>query len=321
MTTGTVPHVGGPVLAPGGATVFIEGAPAARVGDLAACAGPVDTIAAGEPAVMIQRRPAARRGDRTAHGGVVVGGAATVFIGGAAAGGAARGPGDSQVSAALDGADWHRRDDVARALVASMSLADIRALPPATRHRLRGALQAGYVSDPDAAAMHKLWLAEKEPALNRSLADEADLLAQRKGELARWNAGDQARFKTWFGTTDESYRREVDGRIDRMIEMNRNFDVEQFRQAAPKHADVYAYVYPTDASRTIYIGDHFDTAPARGEDSKAGTIAHEMSHFDTIGSTHDHAYGTADARALAELSPADALQNADNFEYYVEGLD
>ena len=43
-----VPHVGGPVLPPGGLTVLIGGVPAARVGDLAVCVGPPDVIALGD---------------------------------------------------------------------------------------------------------------------------------------------------------------------------------------------------------------------------------------------------------------------------------
>lgn len=82
MVTGTVPHVGGTILPPGEPTVLIEGQPAARVGDMATCTGPPDTIVAGSGTVMIGGMPAARLGDSTAHGGTVVLGAATVMIGG-----------------------------------------------------------------------------------------------------------------------------------------------------------------------------------------------------------------------------------------------
>ncbi len=81
MVTGTVPHVGGPVIGPGEATVLIGGMPAAVVGDSATCAGPPDTIAAGSATVMIGGKPAARLGDSTAHGGSIVVGEFTVMIG------------------------------------------------------------------------------------------------------------------------------------------------------------------------------------------------------------------------------------------------
>jgi uncharacterized Zn-binding protein involved in type VI secretion len=82
MVTGVVPHVGGPVAAPGCPTVLIMGLPAARVTDMAVCAGPPDVIVLGSFTVLIGGMPAARMGDMTAHGGVIVGPCApTVMIG------------------------------------------------------------------------------------------------------------------------------------------------------------------------------------------------------------------------------------------------
>jgi uncharacterized Zn-binding protein involved in type VI secretion len=53
MFSGTVPHVGGPILPPGSATVLIGGVFAARMGDMCTCNGPTDTILKGEPTVLI----------------------------------------------------------------------------------------------------------------------------------------------------------------------------------------------------------------------------------------------------------------------------
>jgi uncharacterized Zn-binding protein involved in type VI secretion len=80
MFDGPKPHVGGPIMPPGAATVLIGGMPAARVGDLCTCAGPPATIAMGSSRVMIGGMPAARMGDATAHGGVITLGAPTVMI-------------------------------------------------------------------------------------------------------------------------------------------------------------------------------------------------------------------------------------------------
>ncbi|MGE5488960.1 MAG: PAAR domain-containing protein [bacterium] len=83
-TPGTppIPHVGGPILPPCCPTVLIGGLPAARVGDMATCVGPPDTIVKGSMTVLIGNMPAARMGDQTAHGGVIVVGYPTVMIGG-----------------------------------------------------------------------------------------------------------------------------------------------------------------------------------------------------------------------------------------------
>ena len=82
MVTGVVPHVGGPILPPCEPTVLIGKMPAARMGDMATCVGPPDTIAKGSATVLIGKKPAARLGDNTAHGGVIVVGQPTVLIGG-----------------------------------------------------------------------------------------------------------------------------------------------------------------------------------------------------------------------------------------------
>lgn len=82
MTTGPIPHVGGPVTGPGAPNVLIGKLPAARVGDMLVCVGPPDCIVKGSSTVMIGGMPAARMGDLTAHGGAILMGDFTVIIGG-----------------------------------------------------------------------------------------------------------------------------------------------------------------------------------------------------------------------------------------------
>ncbi|MDQ6827589.1 MAG: PAAR domain-containing protein [Gemmatimonadota bacterium] len=82
MVTVLVPHVGGPILPPGGIPVLIGGMPAARATDMCVCVGPPDIIALGSMTVLIGGMPAARMGDITAHGGAIILGLPTVLIGG-----------------------------------------------------------------------------------------------------------------------------------------------------------------------------------------------------------------------------------------------
>ncbi len=77
-----IPHVGGPIVGPGAATVLIGNMPAAVVGDTAICVGPPDSIVKGSSTVLICGKPAARMGDTTAHGGSIALGLPTVLIGG-----------------------------------------------------------------------------------------------------------------------------------------------------------------------------------------------------------------------------------------------
>jgi uncharacterized Zn-binding protein involved in type VI secretion len=77
-----IPHVGGPISGPGAPTVLIGNLPAARLGDMAVCVGPPDSIVKGSATVLIAGMPAARIGDTCAHGGSIVLGLPTVLIGG-----------------------------------------------------------------------------------------------------------------------------------------------------------------------------------------------------------------------------------------------
>ncbi|HET8549433.1 MAG TPA: M91 family zinc metallopeptidase [Bryobacteraceae bacterium] len=72
MFDGPKPHVGGPITAPCMPTVLIGGLPAARISDIAICAGPPDVITKGAATVLIGGLPAARMTDITTHGGMIL---------------------------------------------------------------------------------------------------------------------------------------------------------------------------------------------------------------------------------------------------------
>src|SRR5262249_37843775 len=82
-------------------------------------------------------------------------------------------------------------------------------------------------------------------------------------------------------------------------------------------SSAYAYVYPSQHYQ-IYVCNAFWNAPLTGTDSKAGTLIHEMSHFNVVAGTDDHVYGQAGARNLAISNPNAAVDNADSHEYFAE---
>ncbi|KAA0254387.1 MAG: hypothetical protein EDX89_10340 [Acidobacteria bacterium] len=87
--------------------------------------------------------------------------------------------------------------------------------------------------------------------------------------------------------------------------------------------DSYGFVY-ADVQRPgeyhVFLGkDFFADASRHGKDSMSGVIIHEMTHL--LKNTDDHAYGEADAHALVTgPNKAQALENADNYEYFVESF-
>lgn len=82
LSDGPNPHIGFEIIE-GDSTVYIENQAAATQGHALRCNSPsVPTIQTGSTTVFIGGKPAARQNDLTSHGGVIVKGVNTVFIGG-----------------------------------------------------------------------------------------------------------------------------------------------------------------------------------------------------------------------------------------------
>ena len=122
------------------------------------------------------------------------------------------------------------------------------------------------------------------------------------------------RYTTWFGAPDS-------GRFNTVS--NHYNSIRSAFQSAPIVVDCacdepyYAYVYANQPYR-IYVCNAFWSAPATGTDSKAGTLVHEMSHFNVVAATDDHVYGQNGCKNLANSSPNLAVENADSHEYFAE---
>ena len=126
--------------------------------------------------------------------------------------------------------------------------------------------------------------------------------------------GNSALYRTWFGAYTSS----------RLATVKSHFSaIKTALGSKPITFDCgctgnyYAYVYPTKPYK-IYVCKAFWTAPATGRDSRAGTVVHEVSHFNVVAKTQDYVYGAAAAKNLALTSPTKAVKNADNHEYFAE---
>ena len=126
-----------------------------------------------------------------------------------------------------------------------------------------------------------------------------------------------ARYVQWFGAYDATRWERVQDNFeaaDAVLDAGAITVVCHDALCAPS---VFAFVYPTQ-QYIVYVCGAFWTAPATGTDSKAGTLIHEFMHFTTIAGTDDWAYGQTLAAALAVSNPEQALDNSDNYEYFVE---
>jgi peptidyl-Lys metalloendopeptidase len=136
--------------------------------------------------------------------------------------------------------------------------------------------------------------------------------ANSKSYLGAGTVG--ARYTTWFGTYSSTRYSTVRTHFNN-IDSALNNQALVFDCSCTDSA--YAYVYPTQPYK-IYLCNAFWSAPNTGTDSRAGTIIHEMSHFNVVAGTDDHAYGQTAAKRLATRTPNKAVDNADNHEYFAE---
>lgn len=135
-----------------------------------------------------------------------------------------------------------------------------------------------------------------------------------KGYLNAGTVG--ARYTTWFGAytssrygTAKQHFVSIDSAMDQ--------SGGQVKINCGCNQNYYAYVYPTRPYE-IFVCRAFWSAPLTGTDSKAGTLIHEMSHFNVVAATDDHVYGQAGAENLAITDPNAAVDNADSHEYFAE---
>ena len=161
-------------------------------------------------------------------------------------------------------------------------------------------------------------------AFNACTVDQQSLLLQARTRATRYsndardylmsNNSGTPRYLEWFGAYSLSRYTTVKNHFvaiaDAMANAGVTFDCK-CRQ------NYYAYVYPNQPYK-IYLCRVFWQAPLEGTDSKAGTLIHEMSHFDVVAGTDDVVYGQAGARDLADNDPNAAITNADSHEYFAE---
>lgn len=115
-------------------------------------------------------------------------------------------------------------------------------------------------------------------------------------------------FTKWFGGEH--------GNIDSTVTANFDQIQRQMREGFSVTCDppgcasnVYAYVYPTDPTFTVYVCGLFWTIP----EERAETLTHEISHFNAVAATDDYQYGYSQCQDLARLNPTNARRNADNY--------
>ena len=200
--------------------------------------------------------------------------------------------------------------------------------------------EANFLAQPDTLTSNEteVWIAGRETKAPSAPAPEAvagttgftGCTSTRQSALltARTNASGYSsnsltylqagtvgpRYTTWFGVYSSTRYNTVRNHFAAISDAMDNAPVT-FNCNCTDSA--YAYVY-SNQPYTIYLCNAFWNAPATGTDSKAGTLVHEMSHFNVVAGTSDYAYGQTAAKRLAQQNPKRAINNADSHEYFAE---
>ncbi|NVJ68002.1 MAG: peptidase M35 [Gammaproteobacteria bacterium] len=145
-----------------------------------------------------------------------------------------------------------------------------------------------------------------------SALDSADAMANDSVAYLNGNIG--TRYESWFGTPTNS---RVNKAKSNFAAINDAIDNEALTFDCSCKQSYFAYVYPNQPYK-IYLCRAFWQARETGTDSRAGTIIHELSHFNVVAGTDDVVYGQSGARSLADSNPDQALNNADSHEYFAE---
>lgn len=150
--------------------------------------------------------------------------------------------------------------------------------------------------------------------LASALAAAQDIAADADAYLSAGHNPSSQRYTEWFGAYSSGRWNTVASNFQAISDALDNAPVEF---DCTCNQNYYAYVYPSQPYK-IYLCRVFWRSSTNGTDSQAGTLVHEMSHFNVVAGTDDVTYGQSSCRALADSSPNQAIRNADSHEYFAE---
>jgi peptidyl-Lys metalloendopeptidase len=156
--------------------------------------------------------------------------------------------------------------------------------------------------------------------LHNTLTEAEKIAIMSKLALSNCPQGERpgaSRYKEWFGTHDNERYDQVTTNFSKILDALANKTITFNCSGTGCESNWFAYVN-SGSPYEIHLCNAFWAASLTGTDSRAGTIIHEMSHFNVVAGTDDNAYGQANCRQLAINNPTDAIANADSHEYFAE---
>lgn len=141
------------------------------------------------------------------------------------------------------------------------------------------------------------------------------------------SANPPSAYRNWFGAFDQARYQRVRAVLDGVrYKLASGHSLTAYCRIDPAppcddDGDIAAtHINVRGDVQAWFCTEFFTLHPNAGFDTQAGSVVHEMSH--SIGHTVDvlGAYGTQGAATLAAQQPSRAVENADNYEYFVEEL-
>jgi hypothetical protein len=140
------------------------------------------------------------------------------------------------------------------------------------------------------------------------------LLEAGRDSADRADLQDKADFKRAFGNDGQSSMKMLSDATSVAQRMLGDMTIDNYQRGTNKDG-VYAYIIEGDKERNIYLNDSYWEQPSSGANSRAGTILHEVSHWN--GRSDYGIYGLTPSRELAVKSPDSALFHADSFAFWL----
>ena len=184
-------------------------------------------------------------------------------------------------------------------------------------------LLAGFA--PPAYAEYRQCTPQQKSDIEKALFNAFDALSAATVQITPQNGA----YRTWFGRWDAvraKFVRTTISALKNHIRTSKITYVCERQGAGSCDGSTYAFVYPND-SGTIYLCAPYFDLPSLSDatylevfnsGTRAGTIIHEMSHYDDVGGTADNCYNRDVCSDYARTNPNSATHNADSFQYFAE---
>jgi peptidyl-Lys metalloendopeptidase len=157
---------------------------------------------------------------------------------------------------------------------------------------------------------------DQQNQLNNALEAAKTMAKESQSALTTISQGNK-RYTEWFGDFTVQNYDKIKNDYDKIVDALDSKPII-FNCSMQDCTDgVFAYVFPVRPYE-IFLCGAFWAADLIGTDSRAGTLIHELSHFNVVAGTDDNVYGQTNCRQLARTDPLEAIANADSHEYFAE---